>query len=188
MAVDGTSGVTDILVAAGQGDRVAIGQLYSILYPELHALAHQRVRNMYNLNVLDTTSLVHESYLRLIKGGKLAVENRKHFLGYAAQVMRSVVVDFIRNANAQRRGGDELHVTLNSNLIDSVECPADEIIRLHEFLNELATVDARLVSVVEMRYFAALENDEIAEVLGVTPRTVRRDLEKARLLLRDASE
>ena len=188
MAVETTGAVTEMLAAAGQGDRVAIGKLYSILYPELRDLAHQRVRNMHNMTVLDTTSLVHESYLRLVKTGKIAVENRKHFLGYAARVMRSVVVDFVRQASAQRRGGDELHVTLNSNVVDSVESPADEIIRLHEFLNELAIVDQRLVSVVEMRYFAALENDEIAECLGVTARTVRRDLEKARLLLRDALE
>jgi RNA polymerase sigma factor (TIGR02999 family) len=188
MAAEHSTGVTELLAAAGQGDRVAIGRLYSLLYPELRDLAHQRVRNMHNMTVLDTTSLVHESYLRLVKAGKIAVENRKHFLGYAAHVMRSVVVDFVRQTRAQRRGGDELHVTLNSNLADSVASPADEIIRLHEFLNELADVDQRLVSVVEMRYFAAMENEQIAECLGVTDRTVRRDLEKARLLLIDAAE
>ena len=183
---DQSGSVTGMLEAAGQGDKAAIGQLYGLLYPELRNLAHQRVRNHNNLQMLDTTSLVHESYLRLVKAGRINVENRKHFLAYAAHVMRSVVVDFVRHARTERQGGAEVHVTLNSDVLDGVASPADEILRMHEFLGELAQVDERLVSVIEMRYFAALDNDQIAEVLGVTDRTVRRDLEKARLLLLDA--
>ena len=183
---DQSGSVTGMLEAAGQGDKAAIGQLYGLLYPELRNLAHQRVRNHNNLQMLDTTSLVHESYLRLVKAGRINVENRKLFLAYAAHVMRSVVVDFVRHARTARQGGAELHVTLNSDVLDGVASPADEILRMHEFLEELAQVDERLVSVIEMRYFAALDNDQIAEVLGVTDRTVRRDLEKARLLLLDA--
>jgi RNA polymerase sigma factor (TIGR02999 family) len=182
----GCGEVTAVLTAARNGDRAAIDQLFAMLYPELREQAHKRMRSMGNVTALDTTSLVHESYLRLVKADSLDIENRKHFLAYAAHVMRSVVVDFVRSARTQRRGGNELHVTLNSELLDSVESPADEIIRLNEFLDELAQVDQRLVSVVEMRYFAALENDEIAACLGVTDRTIRRDLEKARLLLLDA--
>jgi RNA polymerase sigma factor (TIGR02999 family) len=183
---DECGSVTGMLEAAGQGDKTAIGQLYGILYPELRSLAHQRVRSLNNVQMLDTTSLVHESYLRLVKAGSINVENRTHFLAYAAHVMRSVVVDFVRHARSERAGGAELHVTLNSELLESVASPADEILRMHEFLDELAQVDQRLVSVIEMRYFAALDNDQIADVLGVTDRTVRRDLEKARLLLLDA--
>jgi RNA polymerase sigma factor (TIGR02999 family) len=186
MTADESGSVTGMLEAAGRGDKTAIGQLYGLLYPELRALAHQRVRSHNNLQMLDTTSLVHESYLRLVKAGGVDVENRRHFLAYAAHVMRSVVVDFVRHARTEKQGGGDLHVTLNSDVIDSVPSPADEILRLHEFLEELAQVDQRLVNVIEMRYFAALDNDQIAEVLGVTDRTVRRDLEKARLLLLDA--
>jgi RNA polymerase sigma factor (TIGR02999 family) len=178
--------VTQILAAAASGDRAAINQLYAILYAELRELAHRRVRNLNNVSTLDTTSLVHESYLRLVQTGKIAAKNRNHFLGYAAHVMRSVVVDFIRHARAQRRGGENVHVTLNSALANSLVSPADEIIRLNELLNELATIDERLVSVVELRYFAALEYEQIAECLGVTDRTIRRDLEKVRLLLTEA--
>jgi RNA polymerase sigma factor (TIGR02999 family) len=186
MTADTSGSVTGMLAAASQGDKTAIGQLYGLLYPELRNLAHQRVRNHNNLQMLDTTSLVHESYLRLVKAGRIDVENRRHFLAYAAHVMRSVVVDFVRHARTAKQGGADLHVTLNSDVIDGVASPADEILRLHEFLEELAQVDERLVSVIEMRYFAALDNEQIAEVLGVTDRTVRRDLEKARLLLLDA--
>ena len=181
-----TVGITEMLAAANNGDQSAIGQLYALLYKELREQAHRRLRSMPDVTVLDTTSLVHESYLRFVKVGKITVEDRKHFLAYAAHVMRSVVVDHVRHSRTQRRGGNDIHVTLNSNLIDSLASPADEIIRLDEFLNELAAVDQRLVSVVEMRYFASLENDQIAESLGITDRTVRRDLEKVRLLLIDA--
>jgi RNA polymerase sigma factor (TIGR02999 family) len=178
--------LSQILASASGGDRAAIDQLYGILYPELRALAHQRVRGSSNAVVLDTTSLVHESYLRFVKAGKIAVDNHKQFLAYAAHVMRSVVVDYVRHAQAQRRGGKSAHVTLDTNLAESIESPVDEIIRVNDLLDELALVDGRLVSVVEMRYFAALDNEQIAECLGVTDRTVRRDLEKVRLLLLDA--
>jgi RNA polymerase sigma factor (TIGR02999 family) len=178
--------LSDILAAATGGDRSAIDQLYAVLYPELRAMAHRRVRSSHNAVVLDTTSLVHESYLRFAKAGKISIQNQKQFLAYAAHVMRSVVVDYVRHAQTQRRGGERVHVTLDTNLAESIESPADEIIRVNELLNELAAVDERLVSVVEMRYFAALDNDQIADCLGVTDRTVRRDLEKVRLLLLDA--
>jgi RNA polymerase sigma factor (TIGR02999 family) len=180
--------LSQMLASATDGDRAAIDQLYGILYPELRALAHKRVRGSGGAVVLDTTSLVHESYLRFVKAGTIAVQSHKQFLAYAAHVMRSVVVDYVRHAQAQRRGGKSVHVTLDTNLAESIESPVDEIIRVNDLLTELAAVDARLVTVVEMRYFAALENDEIAECLGVTGRTVRRDLEKVRLLLLDARE
>jgi RNA polymerase sigma factor (TIGR02999 family) len=186
MGIENAGEVTQFLAAAADGDRAAIDQLYVILYPELHALAHKRLRSSHNAVVLDTTSLVNESYLRFVKAGKIAVENHHQFFAYAAHVMRSVVVDYARRAQAQRRGGKSVHVTLDTNLADSIESPADEIMRVNDLLEELAAVDGRLVSVVEMRYFAALDNEEIAECLGVTDRTVRRDLEKVRLLLLDA--
>lgn len=176
-----------ILAAATSGDRSAIDQLYVILYPELHAMAHKRVRNSHNAVALDTTSLVHESYLRFVKAGSIAVQDQKQFLAYAAHVMRSVVVDYVRQAQTLRRGGRQLQVTLDTNLAESIESPADEIMRVHDLLTELAAVDERLVSVVEMRYFAALDSDQIADCLGVTGRTVRRDLEKVRLLLLDTT-
>jgi RNA polymerase sigma factor (TIGR02999 family) len=186
MVVDKASGITEMLSAASNGDKAAIGRLYELMYPELKEQAHKRVRGLNGVAVLDTTSLVHESYMRLMQAGKIGVENRGHFLAYAAHVMRSVVVDYIRHANAQRRGGELLHVTLNSGIVDSVESSADEIMRLNDFLEELSAVDGRLVSVVEMRYFAALDTTEIAQFLGVSTRTIARDLEKVRLLLLDA--
>jgi RNA polymerase sigma factor (TIGR02999 family) len=178
--------VTQLLAAAAGGDRAALGRIYAILYPELKAMAHRRVRHEAGSAALDTTALVHESYLRLAKGDKLSVENQRHFMAYASHVMRSVVVDFVRQAHAQRRGGDQLQVTLNTNLANSLESSVSEIVRLDELLGELAEIDPRLVAVVEMRYFAALDISQIAEYLEVSGRTVQRDLEKVRLLLIDA--
>ena len=184
---DRMSELTTLFAAAKSGNAEAVGEIYAHLYSDLRRLAHGRVRNLSNRAMIDTTSLVHESYLKLIKTGGLGVENRQEFLAYASSVMRSVVVDFVRQSLSQQRGGGQVHVTLNSNVFDAAESPGEEIIRLSEFLDVLKSVDQRLVSVVEMRYFAALENDEIAESLGITDRTVRRDLEKARLLFADDS-
>lgn len=177
--------VTQLLAAAAGGDRAAIGRIYAILYPELKAMAHRRVRHEGACAALDTTALVHESYLRLAKGEHLSLQNQRHFIAYAAHVMRSVVIDFVREKKAQRRGGDQLQVTLNTNLADSLESSVSEIVRLDELLEELANIDPRLVAVVEMRYFAALEVTQIAEYLQVSHRTVQRDLKRVRLLLLD---
>jgi RNA polymerase sigma factor (TIGR02999 family) len=121
--------------------------------------------------------------VRFAKGGRLRLEDRDHFLRYASHVMRSVIVDFIREKLAQRRGAGATHVTLDSQIGDTTSPGESEILRVHEALEELAQRDARLVQVVEMRYFAGMTEEEIASVLGVTDRTVRRDWEKARLLL-----
>jgi len=135
------------------------------------------------MTLLDTTSLVHETYLRMVGAQALPAEDRRHFLTYATRVMRSVIVDFARARNAERRGGDAEHVVLDTELLDKVAAPENDVLRVHEALDVLAQADARLAQVVEMRYFGGLSEAEIAEVLDVSERTVRRDWEKARLLL-----
>ena len=176
--------VTALLSAIGQGERDALGELYALLYPELHRLAHARVRRSGDLTLLDTTALLHESYLRFERSGTLAIGNRGQFMAYAAQVMRSVVVDVIRRRQSERRGGDAVHVELDEAHAVSAPDPREsEVLRVHESLAELAAIDARLVQVVEMRYFAGMTELEIAEALGLAVRTVARDWEKARLFL-----
>ena len=105
--------VTHLLCAIGQGERDALGQLYGLLYPELHRLAHSRVRRSGDMTLLDTTSLLHESYLRFEKTGAVAFGDRAQFMAYAARVMRSVVVDVVRTRQAERRGGDVVHIALD---------------------------------------------------------------------------
>jgi len=160
----------------------ALDQFFSQHYTALRQLAHRRLRRSEKITLLDTTALVHESYLRFQKAGRVNLPDRVQFVSFAAHVMRSIVVDFVRRRRAERRGGDGQAVTLDPE-IAAARAPEDEIIRVHEALDELSKVDERLVKVVEMRYFGGLEELEIAGALGVTDRTVRRDWEKARVLL-----
>ena len=176
--------VTSLLSAIGQGERQALGELYALLYPELRRLAHSRVRRSGDMTLLDTTSLVHESFLRFEKSGAVKMLDRAQFMAYAAQVMRSVVVDLVRRRQTERRGGDAVHVELDEANAVSVADPREsEVLRVHDSLEALAAIDARLVKVVEMRYFAGMTEAEIGEVLGLTVRTVARDWQKARLFL-----
>jgi RNA polymerase sigma factor (TIGR02999 family) len=177
------SDVTSLLFAARNDDSQAMNRLFEVLYHDLRLLARAKLRRSAPMTVLDTTALVHESYLRFLRTGDLKVEDRPHFLAYAARVMRSIVVDLIRSRLADRHGGDALHVTLNTEIAESASVREDEVILVNDALEELATIDPRLVKVVEMRYFAGMSEDEIAESLGVSVRTVERDWEKARLFL-----
>ena len=175
--------VTTLLSAIGEGQPDALGDLYALLYPELHRLAHARVRRSGDLTLLDTTSLVHESYLRFERTGAVAFRDRSQFMAYAARVMRSVVVDVVRSRQTARRGGDSGHVELDEDQIGPQDPVGDEILRVHEALEELAAIDPRLVQVVEMRYFAGMTELEVSDALGMAVRTVARDWEKAKLFL-----
>jgi RNA polymerase sigma factor (TIGR02999 family) len=133
--------------------------------------------------VLDTTSLVHESYLRFVKVGQLRVEDRRAFFGYASRVMRSVIVDSARERLAERRGGGVSLLTLSTQLVENLADDEQTILKVHEALGELEQADARLAQVAQMRYFGGYSEREIAESLGLTERTVQRDWDKARAIL-----
>ncbi len=182
------SEITTLLRAASGGDRQAADRAYALLYADLHRVAHSRLRREGEFTLLDTTALVHESYLRLRSGPAPDVADRQHFLAYAARVMRSVIVDLVRARQAERRGGGALHLTLNTTLAGAAADSGDEVLRVHEALDSLSAMDARLGAVVELRYFGGLSEVEIAQALGVTERTVQRDWQKARLFLSTAME
>jgi RNA polymerase sigma factor (TIGR02999 family) len=176
--------LTSLFVALRQGDSDALSRIVAALYTDLRKLAHARLRRQGpQPTLLSTTALVHESYLRFLHSGCLRVVDRAHFLAYASRVMRSVVVDAVRERMAQRRGGPGVRITLDGDMVPPGSSGEREILRVHEALNDLAGVNERLVTVVEMRYFGGVSESEIAEALGVTERTVRRDWEKARILL-----
>ena len=140
------------------------------------------------MTLLDTTSLLHESYLRLVGAQVAAGVDRAHFFAYAARVMRSVIVDFARARMAERRGGEAERLVLDTGIAATFAAPDNDVLRVHEALEVLAKADERLARVVELRYFGGLTEPEIAQVLGTSERTVRRDWEKARLLLLAALE
>jgi RNA polymerase sigma factor (TIGR02999 family) len=146
-------------------------------------MAQARLARDATITLLDATSLVHEAYLRLQQVEHIDLGSRAEFMAYASRVLRSVIVDFARRRLAQRRGGDAVHLTLATEAADHIGADDTDILRVDEALRALADTDPRLRSVVEMRYFAGLSEQEIADALGVTERTVRRDWQRARLLL-----
>jgi RNA polymerase sigma factor (TIGR02999 family) len=161
----------------------SVQALFPALYSELRRLARSRLASGGRHTLLDTSALVHEAFLRMQRGNGVDLKDREHFMAYAATTMRSIVIDFVRRRSADRRGGDAEHVTLDTRAGQELGASDDEILDVHEALDTLAKVDARLVRVVEMRYFAGLTDTEIGAALGITDRTVRRDWERARLLL-----
>jgi RNA polymerase sigma factor (TIGR02999 family) len=177
------SDITFLLKAAAEGDRQSADQAFALLYADLQRLAHSRMRRSGSMTMLDTTALVHESWLRFQGAGEAAFADKQHFMGYAARVMHSVVVDFVRARRAARHGGDVEHVTLNTSIGDALSQRDDEILLVDEAMQQLAIADRRLHDVVELRYFGGLSEAEIGAILGVTERTVQRDWRKARLFL-----
>ena len=177
------SDITSLLKAAAAGDREAADQAFAVLYADLQRLAHSRMRRSGSMTMLDTTALVHESWLRFQGASEAVFVDKQHFMGYAARVMHTVVVDFVRSRQAARHGGQVEHVTLSTAIGDAIGHNDNEILRVDEAMQELALADRRLHDVVELRYFGGLTEVEIAAILGVTERTVQRDWQKARLFL-----
>jgi len=175
--------LTVLLSRVKGGDKAARDALFAAAYQELRRLAHSRLFQGGRNTVLDTTALVHESYLRLVQTGELTLEDRRAFFGYAAQVMRSIIIDSVRARQAERRGGDAQKLTLSTELAGSISDGDVDILRVHEALLELEKVEERMARVVEMRFFGGYTEQEIADALDMTVRTVQRDWEKAQVLL-----
>jgi len=177
------SDVTILLRRAATNDRAAIDELFALLYDDLNRMARARLADNRPITLLDTTSLAHEAYLRLRNAERIDIENRAHFLAYVSQVLRAIIVDFARRRAAARRGGDQARISLDTDMADSIGDADSEVEQIDDALEVLDKSDPRLRRVVEMRYFGGMTDGEIAEVLGVTARTVSRDLARARLLL-----
>jgi RNA polymerase sigma factor (TIGR02999 family) len=175
--------ISGLIARANAGEPGAQDALFKASYGELRQLARSRLRDGGRGTVLDTTALVHETYLRFLSNGKLRSEDRRAFFAYASRVMRSVIVDEVRARGAERRGGDLNRLTLNTQISDEVAADEQEVLHIDEALETLAKAEPRLAQVVEMRYFGGYSEAEVAETLGLTERTIRRDWEKARLLL-----
>jgi RNA polymerase sigma factor (TIGR02999 family) len=181
------SRISHLLSLAREGEDGALGSVFEAAYPDLCTIARARLRAG-GRGALETTALVHEAFLRFAQRGELKPEHRGHFFKYMGRVMRSVIVDSVRERTAARRGGGAPHSALNTQVQPEGLGGEEEILKVHEALDQLAEVDPRLVEVVQLRYFAGMTDLEIAGVLGVTDRTIRRDWEKARLLLLEALE
>jgi RNA polymerase sigma factor (TIGR02999 family) len=174
--------ITELIEQGHAANGVDGAALFEAAYSELKKLAHARLSRNGPMTLLDSTVLVNEIWLRLSDKQTLQVDSRRRFFAYAAQVMRTIIVDHIRERAALRRGGGERLITLNTAIGDGL-ADNDEALQIHEALESLAQLEPRLAQVVEMRYFGGMTEVEIGEALGLTERTVRRDWEKARLLL-----
>lgn len=175
--------VTELLGRMRAGDEDARDALFEAAYSELHRLAQSRLRRGGRNVLLDTTALVHESYLRFLDVGELRAEDRRSFFAYASQVMRTVIVNSVRDRMREKRGGSWVAVTLSTQIASGVPEGDETILKVHEALSVLERAQPRLAQVAEMRYFGGYSEREIAETLEVTERTVQRDWEKARGIL-----
>lgn len=173
---------TQLLIAARSGDRAAFDLLFSRVYDELRGMAHQRLARHRAGETLDTTGLVHEAYLKLSDPAVAGVQDRSHFLAIASRAMRFVVIDHARSRQAQKRGGGKADVPLDEEEA-AAESAAAEIMAIDRALEQLKTVSERQARLVEYRFFGGLTYDEIAQVTGLSVRTVKRDWERARAWL-----
>ncbi len=174
--------VTQLLVAWSDGDQAALEQLTPLVYRELHRLAKGYLNRERPGHTLQTTALINEAYLRLIDWKDVRWQNRAHFFGVAAQLMRRILVDFARARYQDKRGAGARHVALDEAAAVAVERVA-EFIALDEALDQLAVIDPRRSRMVELRFFGGLTEEETAEALKVSPRTVRREWSLARAWL-----
>lgn len=173
--------ITQLLQAVGDGDPAALNDLFDLLYPELHSLAHhQLARNA--RQTLDTTAVVHEVYLRFARHGAVNSTGRAHFFALCAKAMRQIIIDHARRYLAGKRGAGAAHTLLDEGSL-AIEDRAEELVALDQELERLAAMDARRARVVELRFYAGLSVEEAAEAIGVAPSTVKRDWRKARAWL-----
>lgn len=176
------SNITQLLVAWGQGNQDALAQLIPLVQRELHRLAHHYLAGERQGHLLQTTALVNEAYLRLINAQQIEWQNRAHFFGISAHLMRQILVQFARDQQRAKRGGKELHVSLSEAAQISTQRSPD-LVALDDALSRLERLDARQSRIVELRFFGGLSLEEAAEVLQVSVSTVRRDWRVAQIWL-----
>lgn len=172
--------VTQLLARARAGDAQALGEAYSAVYDELKRAARSQLRRMHD--DFQTTALLHETYLKLIDGAPLPAQDRNHLLALSARAMRQVLVDDARARKADKRGGGQRALTLTASL-GSAEQAVYDVLALDEMLTSLRKLDPRAAQIVELRFFGGYEENEIAQMLELSDRTVRRDWRKARAFL-----
>ena len=181
------SPITQLLADLRQGDEGASARLYSVLYPEIKRLARSRLYAAGGVTSLNTTALVNEGFLRMAEREGMAGESRAQFFAYVGKVLRSVVLDHLRAESAEKRGGDQVHVTLSQ--AESIAASGrDNWFLLDSALEQLKEIDAGLYELVELRYFVGMTVADIAILRNVSSRTIDRDWVKAKTLLEEMVE
>lgn len=181
--------ITEMLIAWRGGDRAVLDRLFPIVYDELRRIAHRRLGLERAEHTLGTTALVNEAYLKLVDQTRVNWTDRAHFFAVAANAMRRILVDYARRHRALKRGGPASSLSLDDAAIDATllaDQRADTLVALDDALERLRDIDERVARVVECRFFGGLTEEETAEALGITSRTVRRDWVKAKGWLYEA--
>lgn len=173
---------TLLLAAARGGDKSAEARLFDAVYADLHRLAQRHLRAS-GPDAQHATSLVHEVYLRLARGGALALNDRTHFFAVASRAMRQIVIDHVRGRMTEKRGGGVDPLPLDSAVVALAAGCDEELLMLDAALQRLGDVDPRLAQFVELRFYGGLQMDELAEATGLSERTLKRDWQKARAFL-----
>jgi RNA polymerase sigma factor (TIGR02999 family) len=179
---ESSSPVTDLLVRWRSGDQYALDALMPLVYDELRRLAQHYLRRERSDHTLQSTALVHEAYMCLAGQSPPAWQNRAHFFGIAARIMRQILVEHARGRNADKRGGHALRIELDDSLALAQQDDVD-VIALDQALQQLSELDAQQGRIVELRFFAGLTIEDTSEVLGISPATVKRDWVTARAWL-----
>lgn len=179
--------ITQLLVRWAKGDRSALDLLTPVVYSELRKIAEGYLRRERGGNTLQPTALVNEAWLRLARPAQLSFENRKQFFGLAAQVMRQVLVDYARGAHADKRGGGEAALPLLGVEIGA-STDLDQFLALDQAINRLAAFSPRQARIIELRYFAGLNVEEMADLLAISPATISRERKSAEAWLSRAME
>jgi len=177
--------ISKLIDAWGTGDEEAFDRLVSALYPELRRMARRHLDRRAAGHSLESAALANEAYLKLVRAKNIRCESRAHFLALCSQVIRRIVVDHARSRGYAKRGGNALRVPLDDVLLAS-ESRGIEVLALDQALESLAQLDARKSRVVELRYFGGLTVEEIADVLGISPETAKRDWRMAKAWLFEA--
>ena len=174
---------SELLLRWGRGDRKALEAILPLVYNELRRLARYHLQQQRPNHTLQTTALVHEAYLRLAQEKSPHVENRAHFLGIAAQLMRWILVDYERNRRAAKRGAGATRLTLDPNIAERSQGRDVDLLALDEALDRLAKMDSQQSQIIELRYFGGLTIEDTSEFLGISPATVKRSWASARAWL-----
>jgi RNA polymerase sigma factor (TIGR02999 family) len=177
--------ITKLLISLGAGERSAVDKLFPMVYHELRQLAQSQLKGERKHHTLNATALVHEAYLKLVDKSEANWRNRAQFFAVAAKSMRQILIDYARKRKAEKRGGNLPLVTFDEQSVKR-EARAEELVALDEVLRELQKSEQRASTVVELKFFGGLTYEEIAEVLGISVPTVRRDWRFAQAWLSDA--
>ena len=179
------SSITALLMSAEQGDRAAADALFAALYSELHRMARRELSKRGSNMTLGATTLLHDAYIDIASREGASFPDRNRFMGYASRVMRGIIIDYVRSRQAQKRGGEYDLTAIRTDIADAIP-DAMNLTKLSDALDELGNVEPRLARIVDLKFFCGFSFAEIAEMRGVSERTIQRNWEKGRLYLHHA--